>query len=257
MNIHIVIPARYNSSRLIGKPLLEINDKPVIYHVYKNALKVGFKSVVIATEEMLVLNCVDKFGADCLITSDTHESGTDRIAEVARIKKWDENDIIVNLQGDEPQLSAKYIRKVADLLSSSEYADIATLAAPINDVTTLLNPNVVKVVLNKDYNALYFSRSPIPWNRDSFSLESMTLCGSDKYLRHIGLYAYRVKTLTVLCHYPVSPLENLEKLEQLRALENGMSIKVGIIDTMPPHGIDTQEDYLRVKKIMESKNGPQ
>lgn len=254
MNVHIVIPARYNSSRLPGKPLLEIKGRPVVWHVFQRALETNIESVIVATDDDRIYRTVESFGCRVLMTNEAHESGTDRLAEVAIKLGFDDNDIVVNLQGDEPLIDPNYIEKVVAQLKQNHWADISTLMCTINSAKDLFNPNIVKVVTAHDSSALYFSRAPIPWERGKFdkvdSLANLSI-NDGVYHRHIGLYAYRVSTLKSLSQSPVSTLEQIEALEQLRALHLGKKIAVAKVDDACPHGVDTIEDYERIKSIME------
>jgi 3-deoxy-manno-octulosonate cytidylyltransferase (CMP-KDO synthetase) len=251
---HIVIPARFYSSRLPGKPLLEIDGKPLIWHVYQRALETGIRSIIVATDHIDIFDAVKAFGGNVVMTAFDHVNGTERLAEVAKIQGYLDDDIVVNLQGDEPLLSAELIASVVDLLTHNPKAGIATLGCLINDVQAVFNPNVVKITMTDSGKALYFSRAPIPWNRDLFSCEdSIKLVVP--YYRHIGMYAYRASTLNKIAQLDESSLELCESLEQLRALQAGIEIQVGVIDEAPPHGVDTMDDYLVVKKLVENKNG--
>jgi 3-deoxy-manno-octulosonate cytidylyltransferase (CMP-KDO synthetase) len=258
MATHIVIPARYNSTRLPGKPLLQMNGRSMIYHVYQRAMQAKADTICVATDDIRVFQEVENFGGKVVMTDSQHQSGTDRLAEVAKTLKFEEHDIVVNLQGDEPLLPAKLIDTLSKELQANTAADIATLACKISAVTSIFNPNIVKVVCDDDGKALYFSRAPIPWDRATFDMAEKVSTEHIKtheqcYLRHIGLYAYKVNVLMRLSNAPLSALEQLESLEQLRALSLGMSIFVKIVDSGPPHGVDTLEDYERVKQIMESQ----
>lgn len=254
MSVHIVIPARYNSSRLPGKPLLEINGKPIVWHVFQRALETNIDSIIVATDDERIYNTVVAFGGRAIITDKSHESGTDRLAEVAEKMQFSEDDIVVNLQGDEPLINPEYITTVVEQLKTYDWADISTLMCPIDTARDLFNPNMVKVVAASDSSALYFSRAPIPWQRGKFddvdNLASMNI-EKDSYFRHIGLYAYRVTTLKLLSNSAMSTLESIEALEQLRALQIGRKISVAKVIDASPHGVDTLDDYERIKKLME------
>jgi len=253
MTNHIVIPARFGSSRLPGKPLLQIDGKPLIWHVYQRALETSIESIVVATDHIDIFNAVTKFGGNVVMTSIDHVNGTDRLAEVSKKLSFSDDDIVINLQGDEPLIPSSLIEPMATLLTDNFSAGIATLCCPILDVSSVMNPNVVKVTKTDSGKALYFSRAPIPWSRDQFSnLETATL--SIPYYRHIGMYAYRVKTLTHIATLAESTLESCESLEQLRALQAGIEIQVGEISEMPPHGVDTMDDYLKVKRLVEDRD---
>jgi len=253
MTNHIVIPARFGSSRLPGKPLLEIDGKPLIWHVYQRALETNIKSIVVATDHIDIFNAVKTFNGNVVMTSVDHVNGTERLAEVAKQLSFADSDIVINLQGDEPLIPFNLIEPMAKLLDDNPSAGIATLCCPILDVRSVTNPNVVKVTKTDFGKALYFSRAPIPWNREQFSnLDTATL--SVPYYRHIGMYAYRVKTLTDIATLAESTLESCESLEQLRALQAGIEIQVGEITDMPPHGVDTMDDYLKIKRLVENRD---
>lgn len=248
VNYKIVIPARFASSRLPGKPLLEIAGQPMIWHTYQRALetKVGNENIYIATEDQRVYECAKAFGAQAIMTRADHESGTSRLLEVAQALCWSNDTIVVNVQGDEPLLPASEIAQVAQLLVDDRLADIATLAAPICTHTEVIDKNSVKVVLDQHNYAMYFSRAAIPFDRDSALIESQL---PDTYLRHIGLYSYRVSALTTYSQTQPTQLEELEKLEQLRALYAGMKIKVATLDKATPQGVDTEADLETVREI--------
>lgn len=249
----VVIPARYASSRLPGKPLLEIAGKPMVEHVYARAVESGAEEVIIATDSERIAEAATTFNASVCMTSAEHPSGTDRIAEVVSIKKWDPETIVVNVQGDEPMMIPSLIRQVAEDLGKYSDAGIATLSTPITSAEELFNPHVIKVVMDHQGYALYFSRAPIPWYRDAFAENQNTLPKDAQYYRHVGLYAYRVDFLN---HYsqltPCFP-EQAESLEQLRAMYHGVRIHSSISDSPPEHGVDTQEDLQRVKGLLGSK----
>ncbi|PPK66566.1 3-deoxy-manno-octulosonate cytidylyltransferase (CMP-KDO synthetase) [Methylobacter tundripaludum] len=246
----VVIPARYGSTRLPGKPLLNIAGKPMIAHVCERAQEADADEIVVATDDQRILQAVADLGIKAVMTRADHQSGTERIAEVARLCGWAGDEIIVNLQGDEPLIPPAYIRDAAEALADQELAGIATLAAEINDPEEIFNPNAVKVVLNKDGYALYFSRAPIPWERDAFSRSGGAPSGKLPYLRHIGMYAYTVDFLNRYCLWDASKLESVESLEQLRILWHGEAIRVKIVDKTPAAGVDTQEDLLRVEQAL-------
>lgn len=251
----VIIPARYASSRLPGKPLLDIAGKPMLQHVYEQAAKSGAAQVIVATDDERIEAAAQEFGAQVCMTSTDHPSGTDRLEEVARKFGFADEDIIVNVQGDEPLIPPDNIEQVAQLLASSHEAGMATLSEPIASVDELFDPNAVKVVADNDGYALYFSRAPIPWSRDSFSdLQDKpeTLPELANYQRHIGIYAYRVKFLHQYVQWPTAPIEVTESLEQLRALWNGVRIKVAPALEAPPPGVDTEEDLARVRKVLSA-----
>ncbi len=248
----VVIPARYASSRLPGKALREIAGKPMVQWVYERACAAGASEVLIATDDDLIVSAAHSFGAPALMTDRGHASGTDRIAEVARTRGWPETQIIVNVQGDEPLIPAALIAQVAGELARTPDAEIATLAFPLSSVAELMEPSIVKVVTDARGRALYFSRAPIPWNRDSAAdgLASQRDFGGAR--RHIGIYAYRVGALLRLAALPSGALEVREKLEQLRALENGMQIQVGDARERPGPDVNTLADLERVSALMAS-----
>lgn len=245
--IHIVIPARYASTRLPGKPLLNIAGKPMILHVLDRALESGYTDVVVATDDQRIADVVSASGHQVMLTSPDHESGTDRLAEVATKHGWANEDIVVNLQGDEPLIPPEVIQQLVTLLSGDDAAEMATLMTPIHTIEDLLNPNIVKAVVGEFKQALYFSRAPIPYPREAFAVDKSAM-PAGKYYRHLGMYAYRVKALKTIPTLPPTTLEQLEKLEQLRPLANGMRILLGIVDRALGHGVDTIHDLNRVQK---------
>ncbi len=242
----VVIPARYASTRLPGKPLLDIAGKPMIAHVCARALEAQAGQVVVATDDQRIFDTVNALGIQVVMTDPNHQSGTERIAEVADTLGWQAGDIVVNLQGDEPLIPPAYIRDVATALASQAQAGIATLAAKIQDADEIFNPNAVKVVLDKNGYALYFSRAPLPWNRASFPEHHVIDANALPHLRHIGMYAYTVGFLQRYCNWPASPLESVESLEQLRILWHGEKVLVKIVEQTPEAGVDTEEDLWRV-----------
>ncbi|WP_110655941.1 3-deoxy-manno-octulosonate cytidylyltransferase [Salinicola halimionae] len=243
----VVIPARYGSSRLPGKPLMEINGLPMVQHVWQRANESGASRIVIATDDSRIERAAQDFGAEVVMTRSDHPSGTDRLAEVAAALQLAAETIVVNVQGDEPLLPSSAIDRVAERLAADAQASISTLAEPIHDVDTLFNPNVVKVVTDLTGRALYFSRAPIPWDRNAWKTQPPTLLETDAWLRHIGLYAYRVGFLADYVNWLPAPLEQLEQLEQLRALQHGHLIQVATVSSSLPGGVDTQEDLERVR----------
>jgi 3-deoxy-manno-octulosonate cytidylyltransferase (CMP-KDO synthetase) len=234
--------------RLPGKPLLQIGDRPLIQWVWQSAVDSGAASVLVATDDERIRAAAFKFGADCLMTSPHHVSGTDRIAEAVRAKGFAADDIMVNLQGDEPMMSAEVVAKVAQALRDVAGCDISTAVAPIQSLREFLDPNCVKALRAHDGRALYFSRAPVPWPRDSIAAElPASFFGA---WRHIGIYAYRVHSLLKFTAWPPTPLEMTEKLEQLRALEHGMHIQLVTLSESPPPGVDTLEDLERVRAAL-------
>ncbi|HUR40244.1 MAG TPA: 3-deoxy-manno-octulosonate cytidylyltransferase [Verrucomicrobiae bacterium] len=242
---NIVIPARLGSTRLPRKVLRDIGGKPLVQHAWLAARRARAREVVIATDDHEVREICEAFGADVVMTAVKHPSGTDRIFEVARKRHWRPGTVVVNLQGDEPLMPPLLVRRVAQLLLGDRKADIATLCHPLHTLEEWLNPNFVKVVMDGDGRALYFSRAPIPWRRDGATRERPRLPDGLAF-RHIGLYAYRVSALQAFSKLKPTPLESTEALEQLRALAAGMTIKVGITRDPPPRGVDTEEDLAAV-----------
>lgn len=252
----VVIPARMGSARLPGKPLLLLAGKSLLERVHEVALASGAAQVCIATDDERVRSVAAGFGVAAQLTSPAHASGTDRIAEVAMRCGWPATDVIVNLPVDGPLTAPQLPAQVARLLQEHPEADIATLATPIREVDELLDPHVVKVVADLAGRALYFSRAPVPWSRDTApsGVASQGSCQGAR--RHIGLYAYRVAALLRLSKLPPSPLERLEKLEQLRALEHGMQIRVA--DALRPPGpdINTPQDLQRAERMLKASTEP-
>ncbi|MEQ1740331.1 MAG: 3-deoxy-manno-octulosonate cytidylyltransferase [Methyloglobulus sp.] len=250
LRFKVVIPARYASTRLPGKPLLNIAGKPMIAHVCARAQQAGAEDVVVATDDERILQAVTDLGMQAVMTRPDHQSGTERIAEVAELCGWAGHEIIVNLQGDEPLIPPEIIKELAAVLDGQQQAGIATLAAKILDFEEIFNPNAVKVVLNKDGYALYFSRAPIPWDRDGFAKQPKHVSEKMPYYRHIGMYAYTVDFLKRYCQWESSVLETVESLEQLRILWQGEAIRVKVVDKAPAAGVDTAEDLARVEGLM-------
>ncbi len=245
----VIIPARYASSRLPGKPLCEIAGKLLVQHVWERAQESGAAAVIIATDDERVKFAVQGFGAQVCMTSSAHRSGTDRIVEVLERLGERDDAIIVNLQGDEPQLPGELIGQVASLLQMSEGAAVATLCEPILASAELLDPNVVKVVLDGRGFALYFSRAPIPWDREELGLSqpAKPLSLGATYYRHIGLYAYRTRVLRQFAKLGPCPLEAAERLEQLRFLYHGYRIRVAQASRAAGVGVDTPQDLERMR----------
>nr|WP_300308761.1 3-deoxy-manno-octulosonate cytidylyltransferase [Halomonas sp.] len=242
-----VIPARYGSSRLPAKPLADIAGRPMVARVWDQACQSAASRVVVATDDERIRDAVAELGAEVLLTSPDHPTGTDRLAEVAARLELADDAVLVNVQGDEPLLPPVLINQVAERLMQDEGASVATLAEPITDVDTLFNPNVVKVVRAASGRALTFSRAPMPWDREGFR-EKPALLETDAWLRHIGLYAYRASFLRAFSEWAPAALEQLEQLEQLRALYYGHEIQVALAETAPPAGVDTMEDLERVRR---------
>jgi 3-deoxy-manno-octulosonate cytidylyltransferase (CMP-KDO synthetase) len=250
LRFKVVIPARYASTRLPGKPLLNIAGKPMIAHVCERAQEADAEDIIVATDDERIFQTVFDLGIKAVMTRPDHHSGTERIAEVAQQCGWADDEIIVNLQGDEPLIPPAAIREVAVALAGQKQAGIATLAAKIIDSEEIFNPDAVKVVLNKAGYALYFSRAPIPWERNTFTLSGGKPSGKTPYLRHIGMYAYTVVFLNRYCSWEASPLESVELLEQLRILWHGEAVFVKIVDKTPAAGVDTREDLMRVEHVL-------
>lgn len=261
MRFRVVIPARYASSRLPGKPLADIGGRPMVLHVLERALQAGAESVVVATDDARVRQAVEAAGHQAMMTSPDHQSGTERLVEVAEALGWPDDMLVVNVQGDEPLIDPELIREAARQLVLHDDAVMATLAHPIHDHEDFVNPNVVKVVPDQAGYALYFSRAPIPWPRDAFAAQpaSTNKVGAVGQpmphdlgaLRHIGLYAYRAGFLRTYASLGPSPLERFEMLEQLRVLWHGYRISLGITLTAPAPGVDTAEDLARVRRLFE------
>ncbi|MGJ8620235.1 MAG: 3-deoxy-manno-octulosonate cytidylyltransferase [Methylophilaceae bacterium] len=243
MSFKVVIPARYASTRLPGKPLLDIAGKPMVIRVAEQAKKSGASNIVIATDFEKIIQVSASHQIQAIMTRVDHVSGTDRIAEVAQQLNWDDDDIVVNVQGDEPLIDPQLIQEVALTLGHSRHAVMATACHAITDEAAMLNPNVVKVVMDADGNALYFSRSPIPYPRDEAYKQNI------KAHRHIGIYAYRVGFLKHYAELSVTELEQIESLEQLRVLHHGYKIAVTITNNAPASGVDTQADLEEVRRL--------
>jgi len=250
---HIVIPSRMASQRLPGKPLLTINGRTLIEHVYRRALESSARSIVIATDSVEIQAAARSFGADAVMTSGAHESGSDRIAECIDIMGWSDETLVVNLQGDEPLMPAACLDQVAEILQGAPDAAVASLYWPIESAEDVANSNVVKVVMDGSGKALYFSRSVIPHPRNA-SIEAV-LQEQAAWRRHIGLYAYRASALRAFTAMPVSPLEHLEKLEQLRFIEAGNLIRMECACSHIPAGVDTPDDLERVRKLLYGATG--
>ncbi len=249
---HVVIPSRYGATRLPGKPLKLIAGRPMIAHVLDRGREAGAASVRVATDDRRIADVVEQHGGIAVMTSPDHPSGTDRLHEVAIAAGWSDDTIVVNLQGDEPGMPGSAVRLTAALLDDHPAAGIATLATPIREPRELFDPNVVKVVLDAAGCARYFSRAPIPWVRGVFDAGApAALPDGVPFLRHLGLYAYRVGVLRRLCAAPSSALERAESLEQLRALSLGVAILVGILDSPPSHGVDSEADLARIRHDFE------
>ena len=251
MSFTVIIPARYASSRLPGKPLADIHGKPMIIRVMEQAQKSSATRVIIATDNQQVFDVVQSYGGEVVLTSDKHNSGTERLAEVINTFQLADDEVIVNVQGDEPLIPPIIIDQVADNLVKYK-TGMATLAVPIASVEEAFNPGAVKVVMDKDGYALYFSRATIPWERDRFAqLSEQNKLDSigDFYLRHIGIYAYRAGFIRQYIQWAPSALEQIEMLEQLRVLWYGEKIHVAVAKQAPAIGVDTQEDLDKVRAL--------
>lgn len=253
MSFVAVIPARAASTRLPGKPLLDIAGKPMVVRTAEGAARSGADRVIVATDDARVLHAAEQAGFEALMTRADHPTGTDRLSEVVAVLGLDDAAIVVNVQGDEPLVDPRHIDAVAALLLDDPDAAIATCATPIRDAVTLFNPNAVKVVCGADRRALYFSRAPIPWARDALSGGGRHLAPGLPALHHIGLYAYRAAFLQRFPALPVGPLERFECLEQLRALENGHRIAVQVTEDHPARGVDTEEDLEHVRTVFQNR----
>ncbi len=263
MSFKVVIPSRFQSTRLPGKPLLDIVGKPMVQHVFEAASKSNAGEVIVATDDERIAQACESFGAKVCMTSDQHISGTDRLEEVSRKLGWGNNEIVVNVQGDEPLIEPSLINQVAENLAENSWASIASLCEVLTNAESILNPNNVKVVFSKSGQALYFSRAPIPWLRNGMDVEvsdeALSLClnksqlGQCQYFRHIGIYAYRSDFLREFVSWPAAAMELSESLEQLRALENDRHIHMAQACDAPAPGVDTQEDLEVVRKIFISK----
>lgn len=247
---HVIIPARFASTRLPGKPLLDIAGKPMIQHVWQQACKSAAVSVTVATDDQRIADACASFGAAVVMTRADHPSGTDRLEEVVTKLGLEADACVVNVQGDEPLIPPALINQVAANLLACPQASIATLSEPLDDLHSLFNPNVVKLVTDRQGFALYFSRAPMPWCRDAFAEEPKTLPVDIPFRRHIGLYAYKVGFLHDYVTWEPSPLELAESLEQLRALWFGCRIQVADACEVPPAGVDTQADLERVRVLL-------
>ena len=239
----VVIPARLGSTRLPRKPLADIHGKPMVVRVAERAMLSSAQSVIVATDSPEIQAACDEHRIECLLTRDDHPTGTDRIAEIAQQLKLPNDAIVVNVQGDEPLIPPELINQVALALAENPACAISTVAVAIQDQAEIDNPNVVKVVLNRAGEAMYFSRAPIPFVRD-VSSQQVT-----EHLRHIGIYAYKADFLESYSRLEPAPPEQAEALEQLRALWNGYRIQVHIAPEVPPAGVDTQEDLERIRAV--------
>jgi 3-deoxy-manno-octulosonate cytidylyltransferase (CMP-KDO synthetase) len=244
----VVIPARMASSRLPGKPLADIAGRPMVVRVAQQSARSGAVRVLVATDHADVIAACAAHGVEAIMTRADHASGTDRLAEVASLLRMSDDEVLVNVQGDEPLIDPALIDRLAGLLADGD-VPMATLVHPLDSAEDMFNPNVVKVVVDQHGHALYFSRAPIPWARDAFSASKTELPAGLPVVRHIGMYAYRAGFLQTYARLPPAPLEVFEALEQLRALWYGHTIAVATVDETPASGVDTPEDLERVRKL--------
>jgi len=251
----VVIPARYGSSRLPGKPLLDIGGAPMVVQVARRAEASGARSVVVATDDARIAQAATAHGFEAVMTSVEHPSGTDRIAEVAALRGWTDDRVVVNVQGDEPLIDPDLIAQVAATLAAAAGSAMATVCCPLVDAAEFANPNVVKVVLDASSHALYFSRAGIPFARDAFRTDPGRLPPELPAYRHIGLYAYRAGFLRAYRDLAPAPIERFEALEQLRALWHGFRIAVHASAVAPPAGVDTEDDLARVRAQLDGPKG--
>ena len=247
-SFHVIIPARYQSSRLPGKALLTIGDKPMIQHVYERCQLSKASNIVVATDDQRIVDVVDQFGGKAVMTSKSHQSGSDRIAQACRVLKLDSSDVVVNVQGDEPDMPAPLIDQVAQSLIDDDVAVMSTACAPLDSHEQVCDPSVVKVVRDAQGHAIYFSRATIPWVRSQTSSDLADNAMSHIF-RHLGIYAYSAGYIQQFAEQPVCAIENLEKLEQLRVLWQGQKIRCVDAIEVPGPGIDTAEDLQRVRAL--------
>ena len=251
LHFHVVIPARLGSTRLPGKPLLLIAGKPMVVRVAEQAAKSGAQQIWVATDHPSILSAVQEHGFQACMTQASHVSGTDRIAEVVDQMQWPDEAIVVNVQGDEPLIPPQLILAVAQHLHDHPQCVMSTACHPIHDADSMRNPNIVKVVLDKESNALYFSRAPVPWPSEAFAPVT-TLPEDLTALRHIGIYAYRAGFLRTFHQLAPTAIEQIEALEQLRVLWHGYKIGVVVSTQAAPSGVDTEQDLLAIRKLFES-----
>lgn len=252
----VVIPARYASTRLPAKALREVHGRALVLRVWDRAIASGALEVIVATDDERIVAAVEGEGGLAVLTSPDHASGTDRLAEVARVRSFPDDAIVVNLQGDEPLVAPELLAELARALEAHPEAGIATFATPIHDAEELYRTSIVKTVLDARGFALYFSRAPIPFVRDAFTLTGPpgALPKGVPFLRHLGLYAYRASTLRALASAEVTKLEAAESLEQLRSMGLGHRIHVSVLEEAPAHGVDTEDDLARVEAIFAKQS---
>lgn len=251
LQFNAVIPARYASTRLPGKPLLDIAGKPMVVRVAERAKLSGAAQVIVATDDQRICDVVKEHGVDVVMTGVDHQSGTDRIAEVVTKLGWKDDVIVVNVQGDEPLIDPDVIHQVANKLALDPAAVMSTACFPIKNSDDFFNPNIVKVVLNAEAQALYFSRAPIPYPRDGIAASALKDGYALTAFRHVGLYAYRAGFLKQYTELSPAPLESIESLEQLRVLYHGYKIAVDVLHSQPPIGVDTPEDIEKVRSLFD------
>lgn len=249
MNFHVVIPARYASTRLPGKPLADLGGKPMIVRVLERCRQSSATSVSVATDSDEIAEAVRSHGGRAIMTRADHVSGTDRLQEAADKLELADEEIVVNVQGDEPLVPPAVIDQVAGNLAASSDCEVATLCESIQERRQLFDPNVVKVVAGNSGRALYFSRAPVPWHREGFSRDAQELPGDGLWWRHIGIYAYRVGLLHRFVRWEPAVVETLESLEQLRVMANGVGIHVVAAREAVPAGVDTEEDLIRMRAL--------
>lgn len=250
MKFQVFIPARYTSTRLPAKMLADIHGKPLIQHTYERAIASGATRVIIATDSLKIQAACAKFNAEVCMTSEGHTTGTDRIAEAARILELADDDLIINLQGDEPGMPPAFLQQLAQALAKNSQIEMATACVPLNSLEQVFDPNIVKAVLDQTGNALYFSRAPIPWDREGFGVTPRIISSALPYYRHLGLYAFRNRFLQRFVQWQPAPIEKVELLEQLRALYYGVRIHATIINQMPPLGVDTPADLEAARRYL-------
>jgi len=250
VKFQVFIPARYASTRLPGKMLADIHGKPLIQHTYERAIASGATRVIIATDSPEIQAACAKFNAEVCLTSKMHTTGTDRIAEAARILGLADDDLIINLQGDEPGMPPACLQQLAQTLAEKLEVEMATACVPLNSLEEIFDPNIVKAVLDQMGNALYFSRAPIPWDREGFNANPKEFINTSPYYRHLGLYAFRNQFLQRFVQWQPAPIEKMELLEQLRALYYGVRIHATIINQMPPLGVDTPADLEAARRYL-------
>lgn len=251
--LRIVIPARYQSSRLPGKPLVDIGGKPMIEHVYERAQETKADSIVIATDDQRIVEACSKFNADVFYSELDHQSGTERIAEVITQRNYADDDVIINLQGDEPFLEPSLLNQVASTLEASKEARMSSLYAPIEQHEDVFNPNVVKTILDKNDYAIYFSRAPVPWLHGVFDKQEIPDFDLSLFNRHIGIYAYYVSFIKEYIELPISPIEKPVSLEQLRVLWNGYKIALGKVDKMIGQEVNTEADLEKAREFYKNQ----